>query len=158
MQVFIGLGSNLSNPREQVERAFIELTRLPQSQLIARSRLYRSAPIGPAGQPDYINAVAQVETQLEPLALLDALQAIEQAHERVRLEHWGPRTLDLDILLIDQEVINSPRLTVPHPFLTQRSFVLYPLQDIAPTLRLPDGTILDELVKLTPRDGLEPIE
>jgi 2-amino-4-hydroxy-6-hydroxymethyldihydropteridine diphosphokinase len=154
---YIGLGGNLDNPRDQVERAFVELDQIPHTSLIAQSSLYRSAPVGPGEQPDYVNAVALLKTSLSPLELLDALQAIEQAHQRVRIERWGPRTLDLDILLIDQQTIASERLTVPHPYLTQRNFVLYPLADIAPELVLPDGTRLSQLLQSCPREGLEQI-
>lgn len=153
-QVYIGLGSNLENPLAQVTTALGELAQLPQTRLLAQSRLYRSDPIGPA-QPDYINAVALLDTQLSPLALLDALQALEQAHRRVRLEHWGPRTLDLDILLYGDQVIAHERLNVPHPFLTQRSFVLYPMADINPALQLPDGTQLQALLQACPAQGLQ---
>lgn len=155
---YIGLGGNLDNPRDQVERAFVELGQIPYTRLVTQSPLYRSAPVGPGEQPDYVNATALLETSLSPLALLDALQAIEQAHQRVRIERWGPRTLDLDILLIDQQIIDSERLIVPHPYLTQRNFVLYPLADIAPDLVLPDGTSLHQLLKNCARDGLEQIE
>ena len=158
MLAYIGLGSNLENPRAQVEQALVELEAIPESELLATSPLYRSAPVGPGDQPDYINAVALLETSLTPLALLDALQAIEHSHQRVRIEHWGPRTLDLDILLLDQQTIDSERLKVPHPYLTQRNFVLYPLADIAPDLRLPDGKSLQQLITQCPRDGLAPIE
>lgn len=158
MRAYIGLGSNLANPRAQVAQALLELAALPQSRLVASSPLYRSAPIGPGEQPDYVNAVALLETSLAPLALLDALQAIEQNHDRVRIEHWGPRTLDLDILLLDQQIIASDRLKVPHPYLTQRNFVLYPLADITPELQLPDGTSLQALLAQCPRAGLAPIE
>lgn len=157
VHAYIGLGGNLHNPRDQVMRAFVELAQIPHTQLIAQSPLYRSAPVGPGEQPDYVNAVALLETSLAPLALLDALQAIEQAHQRVRIERWGPRTLDLDILLLDQQTITSDRLTVPHPYLTQRNFVLYPLADIAPGLVLPDGTSLHRLLQNCARDGLEQI-
>ena len=154
MLAYIGLGSNLENPLAQVEQALVELAAVPESNLLAKSPLYRSAPVGPGDQPNYINAVALLETSLTPLALLDALQAIEQSHQRVRLEHWGPRTLDLDILLLDQQTIDSERLKVPHPYLTQRNFVLYPLADIAPELLLPDGTSLKQRIAQCPRDGL----
>lgn len=157
MQAYIGLGGNLDNPRGQVERALVELGQIPDTRLVAQSPLYRSAPVGPGEQPDYVNAAALLETSLSPLELLDALQAIEQAHQRVRIERWGPRTLDLDILLIDQQTIASERLTVPHPYLTQRNFVLYPLADIAPDLVLPDGTSLRQLIANCARDGLEHI-
>ncbi|GGY80048.1 2-amino-4-hydroxy-6-hydroxymethyldihydropteridine pyrophosphokinase [Cellvibrio zantedeschiae] len=158
MLAYIGLGSNLDNPRAQVEQAFAELAALSGCELLARSPLYGSTAIGPGEQPDYVNAVGLLKTELTPLALLDALQAIEQSHRRVRLEHWGPRTLDLDILLLDNLSIDSERLKVPHPYLTQRSFVLYPLADIAPALHLPDGRSLQEVVALCPRDGLAQIE
>lgn len=151
---YIGLGSNLEDPLAQVKRAFDELAELPQTTLMARSAIYSSRAIGPE-QPDYINAVALLDTHLAPLALLDALQAIEQAHRRVRVQHWGPRTLDLDLLLYDEQIINDERLKVPHPYLTQRSFVLYPLADITPHLHLPDGTPLADLLNQFPVDGLQ---
>lgn len=150
---YIGLGSNLENPLAQVIRAFDELAEIPSTQLLARSPIYSSLPVGPE-QPDYINAVALLDTRLAPLALLDALQAIEQAHARVRIQHWGPRTLDLDLLLYDDDIIEMERLKVPHPYLTQRSFVLYPLADITPDLHLPDGTALADLLNRCPADGL----
>ncbi|HCS63757.1 MAG TPA: 2-amino-4-hydroxy-6-hydroxymethyldihydropteridine diphosphokinase [Cellvibrio sp.] len=150
---YIGLGSNLEDPLAQVKRAFAELANIPQTSLLARSSIYSSHAVGPE-QPDYINAVALLDTQLAPLALLDALQAIEQAHQRVRIQHWGPRTLDLDLLLYGDQIIAEERLRVPHPYLTQRSFVLYPLADITPTLQLPDGTPLAALLSRCPADGL----
>jgi 2-amino-4-hydroxy-6-hydroxymethyldihydropteridine diphosphokinase len=150
---YVGLGSNLEDPLAQVIRAFDELAGISRTTLLARSATYSSHAVGPV-QPDYINAVALLDTQLEPLALLDALQAIEQAHQRVRIQHWGPRTLDLDLLLYDDQTIDMERLKVPHPYLTQRSFVLYPLADITPNLHLPDGTPLEELLSRCPADGL----
>lgn len=155
---YVGLGSNLANPRHQVEQALVELASIRNTRLLTQSPLYRSIAIGPGEQPDYINAVALLETQLAPLDLLDALQALEQAHRRERREHWGPRTLDLDILLLDDLVMNTERLKVPHPYLTQRNFVLYPLADITPALRLPDGTPLQALLTQCPRDGLEQLQ
>ncbi len=154
---YIGLGSNLEDPRQQVSSALEELTALPQCRAHAHSRLYRSDPVGPAGQPDYINAVACFETTLAPLALLDALQAIEQAHQRVRIQHWGPRTLDLDLLVYGDQIIENERLTVPHAFMKERSFVLYPLAELASDLILPDNTQLSELLKNCPVGTLEPI-
>lgn len=154
LSAYIGLGSNLENPREQVTRAFTELAQLSKSELMAQSPLYQSSPVGPADQPDYINAVALIKTQLSPLELLDALQSIEQAHRRIRREHWGPRTLDLDILLLDNLILQDERLTVPHPFMKVRSFVLYPLADIAPELILPCGTHIRELVSQCNKDDL----
>ena len=158
MLAYIGLGSNLDDPLAQVQRAIMELENIPRTNVQATSALYRSRAVGPGEQPDYINAAALVDTQLTPLELLDALQALEQAHKRVRHEHWGPRTLDLDILLLDQQTIDSERLKVPHPYLTQRNFVLYPLADIAPELLLPDGTALKDLLAQCPQDGLERLE
>lgn len=150
---YIGLGSNLESPLDQVTRAFQELAKLPNTRLLARSALYRSRAVGPE-QPDYINAVAQLETRLSPLELLDALQAIEQAHRRVRIQHWGPRTLDLDLLLYGEETIQHPRLNVPHPYLTQRAFVLYPLADINPNLEFPGGQSLQSALDQCPFEGL----
>ena len=135
--VYIGLGSNLEHPRQQVETALQELAHLPDTRLVTRSALYASDPLGPPDQPPYINAVAAVETALEPLPLLDALQEIEFDHRRVRKQHWGPRTLDLDILLYGERRIDLPQLQVPHPHMTRRSFVLVPLQEIAPQLAIP---------------------
>ncbi|MBB3330859.1 2-amino-4-hydroxy-6-hydroxymethyldihydropteridine diphosphokinase [Halomonas campaniensis] len=142
---WIGLGSNLEGPRRQVERALEALDRLPLTRLAAASRLYASRPVGPQDQPDFINAVARLETRLSPLALLDQLQALEQRHRRVRRRHWGPRTLDLDLLLFDDRCLTLPRLTVPHPEMTRRAFVLVPLAELAPTLALPDGRRVAEL-------------
>lgn len=128
---YIALGSNLDNPLAQVRQAMEELARLPASRMLAASSLYRSPPMGPADQPDYINAVAALETTLSAHSLLDALQAIEQAHGRVRgPQRWGPRSLDLDMLLYGQEIINDQRLTIPHPGIAERAFVLFPLQEI----------------------------
>lgn len=150
---YIGLGSNLEDPLTQVKRAFAHLAELPQTTLMASSAIYSSHAVGPE-QPDYINAVALLDTLLAPLALLDALQTIEQTHHRVRVQHWGPRTLDLDLLLYGAQTINEERLKVPHPYLAQRSFVLYPLADITPNLQLPDGTPLADLLSRCPSDGL----
>lgn len=137
VEAFIGLGSNLERPVEQVRAALLELARLPRSRLLRRSPLYRSAPQGGPAQPDFVNAVALLETGLDPLPLLDALQAIEQRHGRVRAERWGPRTLDLDLLLYGDRTIDDERLRVPHARLHERAFVLVPLHDIAPDLVLP---------------------
>jgi 2-amino-4-hydroxy-6-hydroxymethyldihydropteridine diphosphokinase len=134
---YIGLGSNLERPYEQLLRAFGELDGLPRTRLDARSSLYVSRPLGPADQPDYINAVARLDTGLAPLELLDALQAIEAAHRRVRGRRWGPRTLDLDLLLYGEQCIDDARLRVPHPHMHTRDFVLRPLLEIAPDIRIP---------------------
>lgn len=144
--VYIGLGANLDQPQQQLEQALHELAQLPSVELIAHSSLYHSKPVGPQDQPDYINAAALLETALEPLVLLDALQQLEQDHGRIRKRHWGERTLDLDILLIDDLVIDSERLQVPHPHAKQRSFVLTPLLEINPELTFPDGTVVEQLL------------
>lgn len=136
---WIGLGSNLDVPSAHVERALDELDGLPLTRRRDASSLYATRPVGPADQPDFINAVARLETRLSPLALLDQLQALEQRHGRVRGQRWGPRTLDLDLLLFDEQHLVTPRLTLPHPEMTRRAFVLVPLAEIAPSLVLPDG-------------------
>jgi 2-amino-4-hydroxy-6-hydroxymethyldihydropteridine diphosphokinase len=149
----VGLGSNLDDPQAQLTRAFTALGQLPNTHLVARSPLYQSAAVGPT-QPDYINACALLHTQLAPIALLDALQAIELAHKRERKVHWGPRTLDLDLLLYGEQAIQLPRLTVPHPYLCERNFVLYPLFDVWPEAKLPDGRTLASLLTHCTMKGL----
>lgn len=156
VSAYIALGSNLDDPVRHVTQALTELAQLPSCQLQARSRLYQSKPVGPP-QPDYINAVARLQTTLEPLALLDQLQALEQHHQRVRLEHWGPRTLDLDLLLYGNQVIQNPRLQVPHPAMAERAFVLYPLAEIEPALTLPSGASIESLLARCPYEGLLPL-
>lgn len=158
IRCFIGLGSNLEDPVQQVRDALAELSQLPRSSLRAQSSLYRSDPVGPAGQPDYINAVAELATDLEAHELLDQLQAIEQLHQRKRVQHWGPRTLDLDLLLYGEQHIESSRLTVPHPYLSQREFVLYPLAEIASDLQLPAGIHIDELLAKCPMGSLQQVD
>ncbi|MBU3055510.1 2-amino-4-hydroxy-6-hydroxymethyldihydropteridine diphosphokinase [Pseudomonas indica] len=156
-RVYIGLGSNLSEPLEQLRGALAALGELPQSRLAATSSFYSSDPLGPADQPRYVNAVAALDTDLPPLALLDALQTIELNQGRVRKEErWGPRTLDLDILLFGSRQIDEPRLQVPHYHMHARAFVLYPLAEIAgEELALPDGRRLSELLAACPFEGLE---
>ena len=132
VDAYIGLGSNLNHPVEQVRAALTALQAIPGSTLAAASSLYRSDPMGPQDQDDYINAVACLRTGLKPLQLLDHLQTIEQTHGRVRGERWGPRTLDLDLLTYGYETIDLPTLTVPHYGIAERSFVLLPLSEIAP--------------------------
>lgn len=155
-RVYIGLGSNLATPIEQLRSALAALAALPQTDLIAQSSFYSSDPLGPADQPRYVNAVAALDTELSPLALLDALQTIELEQGRTRkAERWGPRTLDLDILLFGERLLDEPRLTVPHYHMHARAFVLYPLAEIAPDLKLPDGRALTELLGTCPYAGLE---
>ena len=134
---YVALGANLADPTTQVRAALTALTELPQSELLRASSLYRTAPVGIVHQPDFINAVAALETTLAPHDLLAALFAIEAAFGRRRDYHHAPRTLDLDLLLYDDQVIDSPQLTLPHPRLHLRAFVIAPLLEIAPDCRIP---------------------
>jgi len=156
-RAYVGLGSNLQAPAEQVRAGLKELGALPDTRLGPVSALYRSPPMGPPDQPDYINAVAALDTTLAPLNLLEHLQAIEAAHGRVRGRHWGPRTLDLDLLLYGDLELREDRLTVPHPGMHERAFVLYPLAEIAPQLRIPGRGALQDLLQACPRAGLEKV-
>jgi len=154
--VYIGLGSNLGKPVIQLKQAIEAVKLLPESRFIACSSLYGSKPMGPQDQPDYVNAVAAIKTELAPKNLLHQLQHIEQTHGRERKgERWGPRTLDLDILLFGQQVINTPELTVPHYGMQQREFVLYPLAELTPELVLPHGQTLKQLLTHCPLNGLQ---
>jgi len=141
---FIGLGSNLGQPEQQIAQALRALSSLPRSRLLNASSLYRSAPLNDMPQPDYVNAVAQIDTALSPLDLLHALQTIEQAQGRERTQRWDARTLDLDILLFGSLQQCDAQLTLPHPGLTQREFVVFPLLEIAADLVLPDGQALQQ--------------
>jgi len=153
--VFIAVGSNLGDPVSQAKVAIDALKQLPKSQFVSTSSLYSSTPMGPQDQPDYINAVVELKTELTPIELLNCTQTIELEQGRVRKEErWGPRTLDLDILLYGNEVMDSERLTVPHYGMKEREFVLYPLAEIAPNLTLPCGTRLDDLLKVVDQNGL----
>jgi len=144
---YIGLGSNLDDPVSQIERAFEHLEGLPGTRVIARSSLYRSAPVGHIEQPDFVNAVISVETTLSAAALLEHLQQIERSQGRTRGEaQWGPRILDLDLLLFGDAEIDDPDLTVPHPGIGARNFVLLPLREIAPGLVIPNLGRLSEQV------------
>ncbi|OEF04106.1 2-amino-4-hydroxy-6-hydroxymethyldihydropteridine diphosphokinase [Vibrio genomosp. F10] len=152
---YIAVGSNLADPVGQANDAIEALKHLPNSSKLSASQLYSSSPMGPQDQPDYINAVVAIETQLTPFELLDCTQAIEQEQGRVRKDdRWGPRTLDLDIILYGNEVIDSERLVIPHYGMKEREFVLYPLAEIAPNLTLPDGTELQELLNKVDLNGL----
>ncbi|TGN38346.1 2-amino-4-hydroxy-6-hydroxymethyldihydropteridine diphosphokinase [Marinobacter confluentis] len=158
VDAFIGLGSNLADPSVQLAQAVIALAGLPETELVAQSPFYRSRPVGPQDQPDFINGAAWLRTGLAPLTLLDHLQAIEQAHGRERVQHWGPRTLDLDLLIYGNEAISGTRLTVPHPELPNRDFVLQPLLDLEPSLALPDGTFIADLRLLCPDNQLQKLD
>ena len=143
---YIGLGSNLENPMAQMHSAIEHLSAHPDFTHFRVSALYSSKPVGPQDQPDYVNAVAAFQTHLSPINLLDLLQSIEQNHHRVRERHWGPRTLDLDLLLYGNEKIDLPRLTVPHPYMLERGFVIRPLMDLAPEMLLANGKTVSEHV------------
>ena len=154
-RVYIAMGSNLAAPAEQLRSAVQALAHLPDSRLIGVSAFYQSDSLLP-GQPRYTNAVAAIETSMAPLDVLDALQAIEIDQGRERHERWGPRTLDLDILLFGDRLIDEPRLKVPHYHMQARPFVLYPLAELAPaSLTLADGRTLAELLAACPFVGLE---
>ena len=154
-RIYIGMGSNLAEPAEQLRSAIQALAQLPDTQLVGVSAFYQSDSLLP-GQPRYTNAVAALDSRLAPLDLLDALQAIETGQGRERLERWGPRTLDLDILLFGDRLIDEPRLKVPDYHMQERAFVLYPLAELAPAdLRLADGRELSELLAACPFVGLE---
>jgi 2-amino-4-hydroxy-6-hydroxymethyldihydropteridine diphosphokinase len=136
-RVYVGLGSNQGDPRRELLAAFEELTQLARTKLVARSSLYRTAPLGNQAQPDFLNAVAQLDTDLSPEALLDALHAIERRHGRERPFRDAPRTLDLDLLLYGEERISGERLAVPHPRMHERAFVLAPLLELDPQAVVP---------------------
>ncbi|MCI1680194.1 MAG: 2-amino-4-hydroxy-6-hydroxymethyldihydropteridine diphosphokinase [Ewingella americana] len=156
IRVYIALGSNLAKPVDQVNCALEALAHMPRTKLVVCSAFYRSKPLGPQNQPDFLNAVVALDTELPPEELLDCTQAIEQNQGRVRkLERWGPRTLDLDMLLYGDRVINTERLTVPHYDMKNREFMLYPLAEIAPELVFPDGESLQTVLTRVPLNGLE---
>ena len=150
MTVYIALGGNLDDVKAAFTSARSMIAALPDTRVTESSKRNRTPAIGPAGQPDYLNAVIAIATEMQPIELLDALQAIELAHGRERKEHWGARTLDLDIVAIEQEIISSERLSVPHPLMFERQFVLRPLCDLAPEWQHPQ-------LKLTAAEGLEKI-
>ena len=157
--VYIGIGSNLDGPLEQVRRARDALTELPETRFVGISPLYRNPAIGPGDQPDYVNAVAAIETRLEPHALLDALQAIEANQGRRRgALRWQPRTLDLDLLVYGDRAIRDRRLTVPHPHMHERAFVLRPLLDLAPDLDVPGHGSVGDLLSAAPDGQLRRID
>jgi 2-amino-4-hydroxy-6-hydroxymethyldihydropteridine diphosphokinase len=153
---YVALGSNLQNPESQLQAAVAALDQLEDVRVAATSPVYRSAAVGPGEQPDYLNAAVALITALPPLELLAALQDIEDRQGRQRGERWGPRTLDLDILLYGDQHIDLPRLQVPHPRLAERNFALVPLADLcSPKLQLPDGSELGTLLEHCPPARLE---
>jgi len=151
---YIGLGSNEADPPRQLDAALDAIAGLRGTQLRLASPRYLSAPFGPVPQPDFVNGVAEVYTLMPPAELLQALHEIEAAQGRVRTIRWGPRTLDLDLLLHGDSRVDSPRITLPHPGIALRNFVLYPLRDIAPDLEIPG---LGRVVDLAARVGSEGI-
>ena len=151
---YVALGSNLENPEMQIEEAFATLATLAGSQLVKRSSLYRTAPVGYADQPDFINAVGALETTLAPRALLDALLELELARGRARNFANAPRTLDLDILLYGDQQIAEPGLSVPHPRMHERAFVLVPLAEIAPDCVIPGRGAVNELLRGIDQSGV----
>ena len=153
-RVYIGMGSNLGDGVGHLRFALTRMLALEGVVPCGTSRLYKSAPVGPQDQPDYFNAVQALDTSLSPLALLDHLQAIEQACGRVRTRRWGARTLDLDMLLYGERIIRHPRLSVPHPEMKKRHFVLHPLADLAPGLVFPCGERLEDLASALGDIGL----
>ena len=155
---YVALGANLDRPEEQVRAAFEELAMLPDTRLGAVSSLYRSAPVGYADQPDFVNAVAGIETALAPRALLEALLEIERRYGRERGFANAPRTLDLDILLYGGTVVNEPGLTIPHPRLHERAFVVIPLAEIAPEAPVPGRGRARDLVAAVDAASLTRIE
>ncbi len=145
---YIAIGSNLASPLEQVNAAVQALSEIPQSRLVAVSAFYRTPPLGPQDQPDYLNAAVVLETSLDADTLLDNTQLIELTQGRQRkAERWGPRTLDLDIMLFGDEVIHTERLTVPHYDMKNRGFMLWPLFDVAPQLTFPTGESLQAILQ-----------
>ncbi|MEW5838484.1 MAG: 2-amino-4-hydroxy-6-hydroxymethyldihydropteridine diphosphokinase [Pseudomonadota bacterium] len=155
---YIGLGSNLDQPRAQVERAIAALARVAYSCVLRQSRLYASPPLGPADQPDYVNAVVELETSLSPTALLQALHNIEQAQGRVRTRHWGERVIDLDLLLYADWQVAEPELSLPHPGIAARAFVLRPLAELAPDVHIPGQGTLPGLLAARAADVCFPLD
>ena len=157
---YIGIGSNLNDPAEQVRTAFAALDNLPDSRLIARSHLYSNPPMGPQDQPDYVNAVAGLITRLKPAELLDAMKAIEQQQGRERKpgDRWGARIIDLDLLVYGSASVAEPGLTVPHPGIFERNFVLFPLLDIAPQLIVPGQGAVSVLIRAVQDQAISRME
>lgn len=156
---YIGLGSNLQSPVDQIKSARVSIGAVAGVKELAFSNLYASSPMGPQNQPDYVNAVMSVATTLSPLDLLDELQAIERTHGRIRGEQrWCARTLDLDLLLYGDVIIDLPELTVPHPGIAERPFVLYLLQECAPDIVIPGKGKLTDLLAQCPFDGLRRLD
>jgi 2-amino-4-hydroxy-6-hydroxymethyldihydropteridine diphosphokinase len=151
---YVALGSNLKDPQKRVLEACERIRVLPATSLEARSRLYLSRPLGPQKQPDFVNAVVGLMTRLAARELLDALLDVERRMGRLRQERWGPRIIDLDLSWMVGPVIKEPGLTLPHPEVSRRNFVLYPLADIAPTLDIPGHGRVMNLKLRSGADGI----
>jgi len=156
--VYIGLGSNLSgsmgDPQKQMQTALEKISDHPEIHQLNTSSFYRTSPVGPQDQPDFINAVAQAKTSLTPLALLDYLQQIENEHGRERKEYWGARTLDLDILIFGHQSIHNTRLIIPHPRIEERAFVLVPLLEVKPNFSSASGKSITDLLAKCSDQGI----
>ena len=158
MRAYVALGSNLGDSRQHLLSAVEALAALSHTQVIARSRIYRTPPWGVLDQPDFLNAAVALETALEPYDLLDALLAIERAAGRQRSgERWGPRTLDLDLLHVVGRTVNEARLSLPHPHIADRAFVLLPLHDVAPDLEIPGQGKVADLLRAVDTQGCQPL-
>jgi len=158
-EVYVGLGSNVGEKSDFLRQAVQQIQNLPRTERLCCSSMWQTEPWGTEGQEVYLNAVVRFFTDQTPDELLTSLQNIEQALGRVRPYHWAPRTIDLDLLLYGDKVLHTPRLTVPHPWMKQRLFVLVPLQELNPTLRFPDGEALEEILKpLIQKETLQGIQ
>ncbi len=151
---YVAIGSNLDQPRVRVLEAFERLAALPTTRVVLRSRLYGTRPMGPQDQPDFVNAAAGLLTQMTAREMLEGLLRTEQAMGRNRQERWGPRVIDLDLVWMVGESIDEPGLTLPHPGVSSRNFVLYPLADIAPTLAIPGHGRVSEMLRSAGDDGI----
>tara|TARA_Y100000748_G_scaffold108025_1_gene90428 strand:+ start:769 stop:1248 length:480 start_codon:yes stop_codon:yes gene_type:complete len=155
---YIGLGSNMNSPVKQIKSAITSIEEIIYTKIIGVSSLYKSKPVGPQNQDDYINAVIKIETKLVPHQLLECLHDIEEKHGRIRKEHWGPRILDLDILIFGNEIMVDEKLTIPHPEIENRSFVLAPLIEIDPDCIIPKKGLASDLLATIGKDNIVQIQ
>ena len=153
--VYIGLGSNMRSPEQQIKSAIKSIKGVVKTRVLKISSLYKSRPVGPQNQNDYVNAVIKIDTNLMPLELLECMQDIENQHGRIRIERWGPRTLDLDILMFGEKIIKDSKLTVPHPEIENRSFVLVPLAEIDSNCLIPGKGPVANLLNVVDQKDLE---
>ena len=145
----------MQSPKQQIKSAIKSISEIPEIQVLKVSSLYKSKPVGPQGQNDYINAVIKIETDFMPLELLDCMQDIENQHGRIRKEHWGPRILDLDILIFGKKIIQDKKLTIPHPEIEKRPFVLVPLAEIDSNCSIPGIGLISDLLAVNNQKDLE---